>query len=239
MRNNKAILIVGIGGLGVPAALAIARAHATARLGLIDPDPVEVTNLHRQVIYTGADIGHLKVEAAARHLHDIDGNLTIEKFPVALEAGNARSIVERFDIVIDGTDDPVAKFLINDVALATSTPFVYGGVLGMSGQAMTVLPGHSACLRCLFEEAPDPAEVASCREAGILGPVAGAIGNLQAGEALAIAQDRMPALAGGILSYDASSMPRVRFTRVSPRTGCLCGAYQRTTTKNDQAPARH
>ena len=130
MRKNKAILIVGVGGLGVPAALAIARAHRIGRIGLVDPDPVEVTNLHRQIIYTGADIGLAKVQAAARHLHDIDGRLEIEQFPVALDADNARNIIERFDFIIDGTDSPATKFLINDVAIATGTPFVYGGVLG-------------------------------------------------------------------------------------------------------------
>ena len=238
MRKNKAILIIGVGGLGVPAAVAIARSRGITRLGLIDPDPVEITNLHRQVIYTGADIGHPKVEAAAHHLHDIDPSLAIEKFPVALDANNAREIIERFDFVIDGTDSPAAKFLINDVAIATSTPFVYGGVLGMSGQVMTVMPGRTACIRCLFEKAPDAAEVASCREAGILGPVAGAIGILQAREALAFAHGRMPALAGGIFTYDATSAPRMRFTRVNPRAGCTCGAYERSTTKNDQAHAR-
>jgi molybdopterin/thiamine biosynthesis adenylyltransferase len=239
MHRNKSILIVGVGGLGVPAALVIARTRRICRLGLVDPDPVEVTNLHRQVIYTGPDIGHPKVEAAARHLHDIDGRLAIEKFPVALDADNAREIFERFDFVIDGADSPAAKFLINDVAIATSMPFAYGGVLGMSGQVMTVIPGRTACIRCLFEDAPDPAEVASCREAGILGPVAGAIGNLQAREALAFAHGRMPALAGGIFTYDASSAPRMRYTKVNPRPRCICGAHQRTATRNDQAHARH
>lgn len=239
MRNSKSILIVGAGGLGVPAALAIAKARAVARIGLVDPDPVEVSNLHRQVIYNSSDIGHPKVDAAARHLRQIDPELEIEAFAVALEADNARALIERFDFVIDGTDSPLAKFLINDVALGTSTPFAYGGVLTMSGQVMTVIPHQTACVRCLFEDAPDPAEVASCREAGILGPVAGAIGNLQAHEALAIASGRMPAFAGAILTYDATDAPRVRFTKVSPRRGCICGAYERTASKNDQAHARH
>ena len=238
MRSSKSILIVGVGGLGVPAAIAIARARAVTRLGLVDPDPVEVSNLHRQVIYTAADVGQAKVDAAARHLRQIDPELEIETFAVALEADNARAIIARFDFVIDGTDNPLAKFLINDAALATATPFAYGGVLAMSGQVMTVIPHQTACVRCLFEDAPDPAEVASCREAGILGPVAGAIGNMQAHEALAIAVGRMPALAGAILTYDATGAPRVRFTKVSPRRGCICGAYERTASTNDQAHAR-
>jgi adenylyltransferase/sulfurtransferase len=238
MRHSKSILIVGVGGLGAPAATQIAKSQAVARLGLIDPDPVETSNLPRQVIYTGADVGHLKVEAAARHLRDIDGALEIDKFPVALEAGNARAIIERYDFVIDGTDSPAAKFLINDVALATATPFAYGGVLGMSGQVMTVIPGRTACIRCLFEEAPDPAEVASCREAGILGPVAGAIGNLQAREALAVVSGRAPEMAGGILTYDGAGPARVRFAKVNPRPRCLCGASARATSEKIEAHAR-
>jgi molybdopterin/thiamine biosynthesis adenylyltransferase len=239
MRKSKSILIVGVGGLGAPAAIAIAKAHNVARLGLVDPDPVETSNLHRQVIYIGADLGRPKVEVAANHLREIVAELEIETMPIALQADNARAIIERFDFIIDGTDNPAAKFLINDVALATATPFAYGGVLGMSGQVMTVIPGRTACIRCLFENAPDPAEVASCREAGILGPVAGAIGTLQAREALAIATGRTPALAGGILTYEASGTPRMRFTMVSPRAGCICGAYQRTSMKKDEAHARH
>jgi molybdopterin/thiamine biosynthesis adenylyltransferase len=227
MRKNKAILIVGVGGLGVPAAMAIARAHCIGRIGLIDAESVETTNLHRQIIYTGTDIGRPKVEAAARHLRDIDGKLEIETYPVALEADNAREIIERYDFVIDGTDSPAAKVLINDIAIATSTPFVYGGVLGMDGQAMTVIPGQTACVRCLFEEAPDPDEVASCREAGILGPVAGAIGNLQGQEALAFVSGREAELSGGILTYDGAGPARVRFTRVNPRPRCVCGAFER------------
>jgi molybdopterin/thiamine biosynthesis adenylyltransferase len=238
MRSSKKILIVGVGGLGAPAAIAIAKAHAVACVGLIDSDPVEISNLHRQVIYTGADVGRPKVEAAARHLREVDRELEIETMPLALEADNARAIIERFDFIVDGTDSPATKFLINDVALATATPFAYGGVLGMSGQVMTVIPGRTACIRCLFEDAPDPQEVASCREAGILGPVAGAIGNLQAREAIAITTGRASALAGGILAYDASSTPRVRFTKVRPRPGCICGAYERMRTTNDSAHPR-
>jgi molybdopterin-synthase adenylyltransferase len=238
MRNSKSILVVGVGGLGVPAALAIARAQTVARLGLIDPDPAEVSNLHRQVIYGASDIGRPKVEAAARHLREVDRDLEIETFPIALDANNAHAIIERFDFIVDGTDNPATKFLINDIALASDIPFAYGGVLGMSGQAMTVIPHRTACIRCLFEDAPDAAEVASCREAGILGPIAGAIGNLQAREALATIEHRMPALAGGILTYDAAAAPRIRFTQINPRRGCLCGASERNISNEHQAHTR-
>jgi adenylyltransferase/sulfurtransferase len=240
MSIDKSILIVGVGGLGVPAALAIARDKSVQHLGLMDPDPVELSNLHRQVIYTSADIGRPKVEAAALHLRKINPALTIERLPAALIADNAREILGRYDFIIDGTDSPAAKFLINDIAVATATPFVYGGVLGMTGQAMTVIPRRTACIRCLFEEGPDAAEVASCREAGIMGPVAGAIGNLQAHDAIAFAHGRMPKLAGGVLTYDAA-ITRTRFAVVNPRPGCLCGAYDRLATEpaETHAQARH
>lgn len=233
MTNGKSILIVGIGGSGVPAALAVAKSGLVRRLGLIDPDPVELSNLHRQVIYTAGDIGAPKVEAAARHLREINQALEIETLRCALDADNAGEIVARFGVVIDGTDNPVAKFLINDIAVATATPFVYGGVLGMTGQAMTVIPRRSACIRCLFEEVPDLADVATCREAGIIGPVAGAIGNLQAREAIALAIGRAPQLSGGILRYSAAASVRVRFTRVNPRAGCVCGAFDRRAMTAD------
>jgi molybdopterin/thiamine biosynthesis adenylyltransferase len=233
MTNDKSILIAGIGGLGAPAALAIAKSGLVRRLGLIDPDPVELSNLHRQVIYGVADIGTPKVEAAARRLREINPALEIETIQRALDPYNAGEIVARFDIVSDGTDNPAAKFLINDIAIATATPFVYGGVIGMTGQAMTVIPHRTACIRCLFEDVPDLADVATCREAGILGPVAGAIGNLQAREAIALAIGRVPQLSGGILSYNAAASVRVRFTRVNPRVGCVCGAFDRRATAAD------
>ncbi len=217
------ILIVGAGGLGVPAAIALVRAGARS-LALADPDPVEVSNLHRQIIYRESDLGHKKVHAAARHLRAIAPAAAIEELALEIDSSNARKIVSRFDFVIDGTDNPAAKFLINDVCVALGKPFVYGGVLGMGGQAMTVIPGKSACLRCVFEAPPDPGDIASCREAGILGPVAGLIGEVQAREALRFLSGQAPEICGAILTYDGAGAARVRVTRVNPRPGCACAA---------------
>lgn len=235
MAADKGILIVGVGGLGVPAALAIAR-RGVRCLGLIDPDPVEISNLHRQVIYTTRDVGESKVEAAARHLLEIERSLKIETFACALEPRNARETVARFDFVIDGTDTAAAKFLINDACTAAGRPFSYGGVLGLTGQLMTVIPGRSPCLRCLFETEPDAADVASCRDAGIIGPVAGAIGELQAREAIRYCAGLAPELTGAILTYDGAA-GRVRVARVNARPGCVCGAYQPVAAS--AAPARN
>ncbi|HYA36269.1 MAG TPA: HesA/MoeB/ThiF family protein [Candidatus Binataceae bacterium] len=217
------VLIVGAGGLGVPAAAVMVRAQV-ASIALVDPDPVELSNLHRQVIYSEADIGRPKVEAAESHLRELGGASEIEPIVGRLDAANADSMVSRFDFVIDATDDPAAKFLINDTCVRLGRSFSYGGVLAMSGQTMTVIPRRTACLRCLFEEAPDANEVASCREAGILGPVAGLIGTVQAEEAIRVLNGARPQFAGSIFSYDGAGSARIRITEVKPRPGCICGA---------------
>ena len=217
------ILIVGVGGLGVPAAWALARDGAR-RLTIVDPDPIDLSNLARQVIFTTHDIGTPKVVAAARWLTTRFPDCTVEPHAIALDFSNALRLIALHDFVIDATDSPVAKFLINDTCIAARKPFVYGGVIGMTGQAMSVIPGATACLRCIFEDAPDETEVASCREAGILGPVAGAIGAMQASEAMRALRAEKLELYGKILTYDAAGVARVRITPVSPRPGCGCGA---------------
>ncbi len=224
--KRERVLIVGLGGLGVPAASALAR-DGRAWLTLIDPDPVELSNLARQVIYRTEDVGVPKADAARRRLQERFGTFAIEARALELNAGNARALAAAHDFVIDATDNPAAKFLINDACVADRVPFAYGGVLGMTGQAMTVLPGVTSCLRCLFEAPPDEAEIASCREAGIIGPVAGAIGEVQAAEAMRVLAGRPAELAGAMLTYDASgAAPRVRIAPVGVRRGCECGAWR-------------
>jgi molybdopterin/thiamine biosynthesis adenylyltransferase len=235
---RKRILIVGIGGLGVPAACALARAGSTD-LGLLDPDLIDLSNLPRQVIFGESDIGTPKVIAAARRLAAILPDANIEPMPASLDNASATQIIARFDFVIDATDSPATKFLINDVCVDLGVPFVYGGVLGLAGQAMTILPGITACLRCLFEEPPDEADIATCREAGIIGPVAAAIGEAQAAEALSFLSGRMPALAGMMLTLDGSHSGRVRSTPIAARLGCRCGAAEsNAAAAAPAAPAR-
>jgi molybdopterin/thiamine biosynthesis adenylyltransferase len=230
------VLIVGVGGLGAPAALSLARSGLAA-LGLIDPDPVDLSNLHRQIIYGASDIGTPKAVAAARKLTELDPGAAVEPIVAAFDESNAHGIVARYDFVVDATDDPATKFLINDVCVGAGRAFVYGGVLGMSGQAMTVVPGRTACLRCVFERPPEPGEIASCREAGIIGPVAGLIGQIQADEARRFALGLEPRLAGRILTYDATAAPRVRVAGVGRRRGCVCES--RTALGCADAPARN
>ena len=211
---TERILIVGLGGLGVPALWALARAGARQlKLTIVDPDPVELSNLARQVIYRPADIGTPKVEAAARWLVERFPDVNVERHAIALDASNAARLVAAHNFVIDATDSPAAKFLINDTCIAARTPFVYGGVVGMTGQAMTVIPGETACIRCVFETPPDEEEIQSCREAGIVGPVAGAIGEMQAARG-----DARRARANAVTLRKNSHIRRVR-----PGPGAYCG----------------
>jgi len=228
MKSSGRILVVGVGGLGVPAACALARAGMNG-ITLIDPDPVELSNLARQVIYRDTDIGTPKAEAAAAHLRERFPHLQIATLVASFDSRNASSLAAAHDFMIDATDDPTTKFLINDIALETRRPFVYGGVLTMAGQAMTIIPGRTACLRCLFETAPDADEVASCRDAGIVGPVAGVIGEIQAAEAIVSVSGAMPPLAGRILTYDAARSAKFRITEVPLRSGCKCEASRRNS----------
>jgi molybdopterin/thiamine biosynthesis adenylyltransferase len=204
---------MGAGGLGVPAARARARA-----------------NLPRQIIYGEASMGMPKVIAAAAFFSRIYKDAQVGPLELRLDDDNAEEIIGRFGFVIDATDSPAVKFLINDTCVALGRPFVYGGVLGLAGQAMTILPGRTACLRCLFEEPPDETDAPSCRDAGIIGPIAGAIGEVQAAEAIAWANGRMPALAGMMLTLDGSTSGRIRPTSIAARIGCGCGAAQPRTS---------
>ena len=229
------VLIVGAGGLGVPAALRLAQT-GVRHITLIDPETIELSNLARQVIYRTSDIGLSKAEVAARRLTaDFPG---LDAVPIigALGEENAAELIARHDFIIDGTDNPAIKFLISDSCVAGRRPFAYGGVLGFFGQAMTVLPGQTACLRCLFEAPPAESEIASCREAGILGPVAGIIGAVQADETSLFLRGARPRLCGAILTYDARA-GRTRVTAISPRQGCGCGAYvQPRAAHEDSSP---
>jgi molybdopterin-synthase adenylyltransferase len=229
------VLIVGAGGLGVPAALRLAQA-GLVHITLMDPELIELSNLARQVIYRTSDVGISKAEVAARRLSEQFPGLEVNPMVGALGPDNAAEIIARHDFIIDGTDDPPTKFLISDTCVAARRPFVYGGVLGFSGQAMTVLAGRTACLRCLFEGPPAEGEIASCREAGILGPVAGIIGAVAAEEAILFARGEQPALCGRILTYDARNS-RTRTTSVTPRRGCHCGAYDYWSSLNSSRGA--
>jgi molybdopterin-synthase adenylyltransferase len=218
------VLIVGVGGLGAPAALRLAAA-GIGTLGLVDSDAVELSNLHRQIIYRTTDIARSKVAAAAAGLQAAYPSVNVEPLEQRLTAANARFIFGKFDFVIDATDGIDSKYLVNDAAVLCGVPFSHAGVLAFQGQLMTVVPHRSACLRCIFPSPPAADEMPTCQEAGILGSVAGTIGTLQATEALKFLLGVGHCLTNRLLTYDAVTT-RWRTIILARRSDCpLCGEH--------------
>lgn len=183
--ESAGVLIVGVGALGSVAAEVLARA-GVGRLRIVDRDTVEWSNLQRQSLYTEADAreGLAKVHAAAAKLGAINSEIQVEPIAADVTAANLESLFAGVDLVIDGTDNFETRMLINDVALESGTPWVHGGCLGASGQVYVFRPGHTICFRCLVPAIPDPASVATCDQAGVLGSATHVIASLQATEAL-------------------------------------------------------
>lgn len=170
-------LIVGVGGLGCPASLVLARAGIGA-LTLVDPDVVDATNLHRQLWHSERDLGRAKVASASAKLCSQFPLLAVGAIRDRVTERNVDALFAAHEVVIDGTDGTDAKFLLSDAAVRTGVPLVYGGVLRLQGQAMVISPG-GPCLRCLFEAPPSADELPTCAQAGVLGSMAGVIGALQ------------------------------------------------------------
>ncbi len=176
------ILIIGLGGLGSPAASLLAMLPF-AHFGLMDPDIVEPSNLHRQILYDDSDIGKPKAETAARKLQAKHPNLKIEVIPEAFPNRDWEDLIARYDLVIDGLDRLEKKYALNDACVKAGKPFVHAGVVRFGGQILAVRPGVTACLRCVLPEIPPPDVLPTCQMAGILGPVAQWAGYWQAKEA--------------------------------------------------------
>ncbi len=212
-RRGGSVLVVGLGALGCPAASVLARA-GNVDLGLVDPDRVELSNLQRQVLFGDGDIGRPKAHAAAAALVSRGAEPRIEAHALRFDDENCRELFGGHDIVLDCCDDSATKSLINKTALATGTPYVHAGVARTYGQLMTVLPGVSACLTCAFGSGSDR-RMEGCSELGILAPVAGLIGSLQALEALRYLNGRQPVQAGVLKAYELKPRRwrRIRFER--------------------------
>lgn len=230
------VLVVGAGALGCAAALPLAAA-GVGRLVLIDPDRVELSNLHRQLLYRTNDLGKPKTVTAAARLLARFPSLRVEPIAARLDAGNLPELFARVDFVVDATDGVAGKFLVNDGAVRSRRAFSHAGVLGFLGQTLTVLPGRSACFRCLFPEPPAPGEVPSCREAGVIGGIAGLIGGLQAAEAIKYLTGAGALATDVLLSYDARSgrWRRVRLTR-NPHCPVCAGLHGRRRTATAGRP---
>jgi molybdopterin/thiamine biosynthesis adenylyltransferase len=195
------VLIVGVGGLGAPAAAALVAA-GVGTLGLADPDAVELSNLHRQPLYDERVIGEPKVAVAAERLRALDPVLRVETVARRIRTDDA-PLCARFDVILDGTDSIAAKFVVNDLAVAVGRPLVHAGVVGTRGQILTIVPRETACYRCVFETPPPPGEAGSCTEAGVLGPLPALVGALQAAEAVRLLVGDTPLFADRLLTIDA------------------------------------
>lgn len=216
------VLLVGLGGLGSPAALYLAAA-GIGTMGLLDDDSVERSNLQRQVLYGERDLGRSKVDAAADRLSDANPLVHLELHRVRLTADNAPTLVGAYDVVLDGSDNFATRYLVNDACVLAGRPDVYGSVLRFGGQVTVFDPPRGPCYRCLHPTPPPPGLVASCAEAGVLGAMPGVVGALQAMEALKLVLGIGDPLRGRLLLVDALGTV-LRTLRVAPDPGCpLCG----------------
>jgi molybdopterin/thiamine biosynthesis adenylyltransferase len=221
VRHGK-VLVVGVGGLGSPAALALALA-GVGTIGLIDPDAVELSNLQRQILHQTPDLGRPKVVSAQEKLLRLNPAVEITTYHERLQAENLPRLFHAYDFIIDATDGVASKFLINDGAVLLGKPFSYAGIVQFSGQTLTVLPRQTTCLRCLFPDVPSADDVPTCQEAGIVGSLAGSLGMIQAAEAVKYLSGDAELLTDRLLTYDALAL-RWRAVTVKRNPRCpLCG----------------
>ena len=216
------VLLVGAGGLGCPAAQYLAAA-GVGTLGLLDFDRVDVSNLHRQVLYGSADVGRLKVEVAAERIAAMNPDVRVETHPLQLEASNALELFADYDVVVDGTDNFPTRYLCNDACALLGKPNVHGSIFRFDGQATVFDVRHGPCYRCLYPEPPPPGAVPSCAEGGVLGVLPGMIAMVQVAETLKILTGAGEPLYGRLLQLDALAMEWHEF-RLKRDPACpLCG----------------
>ncbi len=203
------VLLIGMGGLGSPAALYLAAA-GVGTLGLVDDDTVDLSNLQRQVVHSTGDLGRPKVDSAGDVLAALNPDIQVIKHPERLSAANAERIVSGYDLVVDGADNFPTRFLLNDACYLAGKPLVYGAVFRFEGQVSVFTPGSGPCYRCFIPEMPPPGSVPSCQEAGVLGVLPGTIGLLQATEVIKLILGIGKPLVGWLLVFDALDMEVVR-----------------------------
>lgn len=230
LKLKKAkVLLVGSGGLGAPLGLYLAAA-GVGRLGLVDFDTVDFTNLQRQVIFGTSDVGRKKLEAARERLLNLNPEIQIDVYETRLTSDNALDILRDYDIVADGTDNFPTRYLVNDACVLLGKPNVYGSIFRFEGQASIFGASGGPCYRCLYPEPPPPGLVPSCAEGGVLGVLPGIIGCVQAMETLKLILGSGDPLIGRLLLFDALKM-RFRELKLRRSPDCpVCGEH-RTITK--------
>ncbi len=212
------VLVIGVGGLGCPAAIALARA-GIGTLGLCDDDLVDVSNLHRQILFDEADVGRSKIERAALALSRLAPSLKLEPHETRLLPTNAVDLMSRYDLVVEGSDNFPTKFLAADAARLAKRPIVHAAAIRWHGTALAVAPEGRPCYRCLFEDVPRE-NAPNCAEAGVVGPMVGIVGAAQADLALALLEGKD--VSGTLFTFDGKTLA-VRRRKIPARRDCaLC-----------------
>ncbi len=227
------VLIVGVGGLGSPAALYLAAA-GVGTIGLADAEVVDMSNLQRQIIHFTPDLCRPKVESAAEKIGALNPEVKVITYQEAVTVKNITNIIKDYDFIIDAVDNFESKFLINDACVIGNKPFSHAGVLRFNGQTITVLPGKTACCRCLFAEPPPKEAVPLCSQSGVLGAVAGILGTIQATEALKYLVGIDHLLFNKLLAIDAAEM-YFRTISINKNSHCpVCGDHPAITDLKEQ-----
>jgi adenylyltransferase/sulfurtransferase len=222
------VLCIGTGGLGAPLGLYLAAA-GVGRIGLVDFDKVDLTNLQRQILFDTNDIGRPKIEAATNRLRDLNPDIQIDTFETRLTSENALDILKDYDIVVDGTDNFPTRYLVNDACVILGKPNVYGSIFRFEGQITIFAYPGGPCYRCLYPEPPPPGLVPSCAEGGVLGVLPGIVGAIQAAETLKLIIGKGESLVGRLLLFDALAM-RFRELKLRKNPECpVCGEYPTIT----------
>ena len=230
------VLIVGAGGLGCPAALYLAAA-GIGKIGIVDCDTVEISNLQRQIAHFTKDIGSAKVDSAREKMRAINPDLQVVTYQLSLMADNIREIIREYDFVIDGTDNFPTKFLVNDACVLEGVAFSHGGILRFDGQTMTIVPGESTCYRCAFRAPPPADAVPTCSQAGVLGAIAGMLGTIQATEALKYITGVGTLLTDTLLCFNAKSMDFRKISLKKQKDCPVCGDHPTITELVDAEQA--
>lgn len=225
------VLCIGAGGLGSPSLLYLASA-GVGRIGIVDADEVDVTNLQRQVAHATSDVGRNKAESAAETIRAINPLIDVEVHPVRLSPENALELFADYNIILDGTDNFPTRYLVNDACVMLGKPLVTAAILRFSGQVGVIKPGDTACYRCIFPEPPAAGEVPSCAQAGILGPVAGAMGSIQALEAIKLLLGSNDSIAGRFVSFDFRTLETQSLDFERDHTCAICGDNPTITELN-------
>ncbi len=216
------VLLIGAGGLGCPAALYLAAA-GVGRIGLVDDDVVDASNLQRQILYSTADVGRRKVDVARDRLVALNPDVRIDVFTSRLDSKNALALFAQYDVILDGTDNFPTRYLTNDACVLLGKPNVYGSIFRFEGQASVFDARTGPCYRCLYPEPPPPGAVPSCAEGGVLGILPGTIALVQATETLKILTGIGTSLQGRLLHYDALEMSFREFKLQKDPACPICG----------------